>query len=306
MKYKKRNSIILATVLIFTLVFSNMMVMADGFDSFAENPSGFSDYCDNDSWESNDMPFGVDICVFLGTPGTPAVGEVLRVYLDGQYYATLLETWAYEGHGCGKTQFNTTRAGTFTWTARNGQQYGVIGTFNGLDARFEVLQITLPVYGAPGGGTGGGPGDGYPGDGGPGDGSGDGSGDGNNNVVEINRANLSAAIIAAETRTEENYTAESWGVFVAALSSARYVYHNPYATQAQINYAFEALQTAVNNLVAAGVGQAGQGGQTGQTGGGAPQTGDGTTALYLYLLLASGSMIIITGVELSKRFKIKV
>jgi hypothetical protein len=65
----------------------------------------------------------------------------------------------------------------------------------------------------------------------------------------VNRTYLGRAITEAGTRVQANYTAASWATFAAALEAARSVYNNPNATQAEINQALQALETAMAGLV---------------------------------------------------------
>jgi len=83
--------------------------------------------------------------------------------------------------------------------------------------------------------------------------------------VEVNRAALNAAIIAAEARAQSSYTAASWTALQIALDTARQVRDNVNTTQNTVNTAADNLTAAINALIHA---------DTGQPGGGQPGTGE--------------------------------
>ena len=66
--------------------------------------------------------------------------------------------------------------------------------------------------------------------------------------IEINRNALIAAITAAESRIQANYTPASWQEMTTALTSARTVRDNPNATQEQIDTATNKLLDALARL----------------------------------------------------------
>ena len=113
-----------------------------------------------------------------------------------------------------------------------------------------------------------------------------------NTIKVVNRGALVAAIVAAEVRVQASYTEESWAPFAKALGEARAVNENVSASQAQIDNAFVTLQTTMDQLV--------------PIQSRAPQTGnEAVVTLYLYMLLASGSMITMIGVEYFKKYRLQ-
>ena len=68
-------------------------------------------------------------------------------------------------------------------------------------------------------------------------------------VERADKTALEAAIAAAEQVANDNYTTETWTAFQNALTAAKEVNGNGEATQAQVDSALEALQTARNNLM---------------------------------------------------------
>jgi len=67
--------------------------------------------------------------------------------------------------------------------------------------------------------------------------------------IAVDRTALQRVLDAANQRTEEGYTPESWAVFVAARSAAQTVNENPAATQSEIDAAAAALERAMAELV---------------------------------------------------------
>ena len=67
----------------------------------------------------------------------------------------------------------------------------------------------------------------------------------------VNKTDLTAAISEAEKLQEKDYTAESWANLQTALAAAKTVAEDANATQAQVNDALAALQSAVKALVEA-------------------------------------------------------
>ena len=65
----------------------------------------------------------------------------------------------------------------------------------------------------------------------------------------VNKADLTAAITQAEALNADDYTAESWADLQTALATAKTVEGNTDATQAQVNEALAALQSARKALV---------------------------------------------------------
>ena len=68
--------------------------------------------------------------------------------------------------------------------------------------------------------------------------------------VEVSKTALNAAISTAESKAEADYTAGTWAPFAAALSAAKTVTAKADATQAEVDNAEIALQTAMSNLTA--------------------------------------------------------
>lgn len=120
------------------------------------------------------------------------------------------------------------------------------------------------------------------------------------------KSDLQDKVAEAEALVEEDYTAESWMQFQTALNAARQVLGDENATQKEVDAALAALQTARENLKAAGMavtpeppkeeafgGSAGQSqsqrGQDGST----PQTGDGASlAVWAALVISCGIIIL--------------
>ncbi|BDR52362.1 hypothetical protein KIM372_02690 [Bombiscardovia nodaiensis] len=67
---------------------------------------------------------------------------------------------------------------------------------------------------------------------------------------KIQKEDLQAAIANAAKLKQENYTAQSWSAFMSALNSARAVFSDANATQAQVDAATQALLQAQQALVA--------------------------------------------------------
>lgn len=65
----------------------------------------------------------------------------------------------------------------------------------------------------------------------------------------VNKAELIKAINEAKNKVEDDYTSESWEVFVQALQEAERVRDNQMADQAQVNIALNKLRNAMDNLV---------------------------------------------------------
>jgi len=68
----------------------------------------------------------------------------------------------------------------------------------------------------------------------------------------VDRTALQSSITAAEGRTQANYTSDSWSTLETALSAAIVVFEDVEATQAEVDKAREALDTAIGGLVEAG------------------------------------------------------
>ena len=68
----------------------------------------------------------------------------------------------------------------------------------------------------------------------------------------VNKLALGAAITAAQGRVQANYTEASWTILAGALSNAQTVYADVDATQTAVDTAANALQAAINGLVATG------------------------------------------------------
>ena len=66
--------------------------------------------------------------------------------------------------------------------------------------------------------------------------------------IEVDRTELSQTIAEASERTQADYSATTWVLFLQALQNARTVYENVNATQEEIDAANTALRTAMNNL----------------------------------------------------------
>ncbi len=66
---------------------------------------------------------------------------------------------------------------------------------------------------------------------------------------EVDKTELAAAIVQAQTKNEEDYTVESWAPFEEALSLAIAVNNNEGATQEQVDEALLNLNVAMNALV---------------------------------------------------------
>ena len=67
-------------------------------------------------------------------------------------------------------------------------------------------------------------------------------------VVEVNKEALTAAIADAAAYAEEDYTAETWAAFAAALAEAEETLANADATQDMVDLAVEALEAAIEAL----------------------------------------------------------
>ncbi|MBR0161142.1 MAG: FIVAR domain-containing protein, partial [Oscillospiraceae bacterium] len=65
----------------------------------------------------------------------------------------------------------------------------------------------------------------------------------------VDKTELQAAITAAQALTETDYTAESWAAMQTALTAANEVFENADATQAEVDAAKTALNSAVDALV---------------------------------------------------------
>ena len=64
----------------------------------------------------------------------------------------------------------------------------------------------------------------------------------------VNKTALEKTITAAESKTEADYTQDSWQVFQTALSSAQEIKSKDDATQAEVDAAVSALQKAIDSL----------------------------------------------------------
>jgi tetratricopeptide (TPR) repeat protein len=67
-------------------------------------------------------------------------------------------------------------------------------------------------------------------------------------VVEVDKSELEAAIEAAGELDEADYTEESWGVFASAVAAAEAVMADEEATQEEVDNAFAELNSAVDAL----------------------------------------------------------
>ena len=65
----------------------------------------------------------------------------------------------------------------------------------------------------------------------------------------VNKAQLEAAIQEADKLVKDEYTADSWSAFEAALTDAKHVYNDADATQKQVNEAVQMLTEAMAALV---------------------------------------------------------
>ena len=83
--------------------------------------------------------------------------------------------------------------------------------------------------------------------------------------ADINTVQLSAAISAADSLKEADYTADTWKAFTDALDAVKKVAANANATQAELDAAQAKLDAAVSGLKAKSSNEGGQGGQGGQT-----------------------------------------
>ncbi|MCL2828585.1 MAG: S-layer homology domain-containing protein [Oscillospiraceae bacterium] len=70
-------------------------------------------------------------------------------------------------------------------------------------------------------------------------------------IVRPSRAALEGALESIDQLLEHNYTQQSWWRMMVAVSLAEFVMHNEFATQEQINNAYEALVAARDMLVLA-------------------------------------------------------
>src|SRR5690554_1738708 len=68
----------------------------------------------------------------------------------------------------------------------------------------------------------------------------------------VDKTELAATIALAGTLAEDDYTVDSWSAFSTALTSANIVNDNTEATQAEVNQANTALESAILALVPAG------------------------------------------------------
>ena len=95
-------------------------------------------------------------------------------------------------------------------------------------------------------------------------------------IVPVSKSALNALIGQAEARKQSDYTAASWELFAAALSSAKAVSNNPDVTQTVVDNARITLWSAMNALIKNNTGSSGtDSGNSGSTGG---STGGGSAA----------------------------